>query len=80
MVTVSIDKDLAIDLIESKLREITETIDSILAIWKEKSANEMIEKSRKGKLPESEMDAIALTNLLDRQQDLEKMLSNYGGN
>ncbi|MCE7733269.1 MAG: hypothetical protein GPJ54_00230 [Candidatus Heimdallarchaeota archaeon] len=80
MATVSIDKDLAIDLIESKLREITGTIDSILALWKEKSAKEMIEKSRKGKLPESEMDAIALTNLLDRQQDLEKMLSNYGGN
>ena len=38
----------------------------------------MIEKTRKGDLPEAELDAIALTNLLDKQKHLEDILQALG--
>ena len=80
MATISMDKELAINLLESRLREIVEEINSILNHWKEESATSLIDKSRNGQLPESEMDAIALTNLVENQIEIEKMLLNYGGN
>ncbi|MBN2157701.1 MAG: hypothetical protein JW776_16760 [Candidatus Lokiarchaeota archaeon] len=73
MTQVSIDKDLAIDLIETKLREIKSQIAEILKKWDQDSVTTMIRLSREGKLPESEMDAISLTNLNDKMVELESL-------
>lgn len=70
---VSIDKDLAIDLIETKLREIKFQIAEILKKWDQDSVATMIQLSREGKLAESEMDAISLTNLHEKMTMLENL-------
>ena len=72
MTQISIDKDLAMDLIESKLRNIKKQILEILGKWNQPSAETMIQLSRDGKLPESEIDAIGLTNLQKKMYELEK--------
>ena len=79
MTTVSIKASIAKDLIETKLTVIRSEIEAILKTWGQKSAKEMIEKARRGELPESEMDAIALTNLLDKREELEELMKNIGG-
>ena len=72
MTQISMDKDLAMDLIESKLRNIKKQILEILGKWNQTSAETMIQLSRDGKLPESEIDAIGLTNLQKKMYELEK--------
>ena len=72
MTQISMDKDLAMDLIESKLRNIKKQILEILGKWNQPSAEIMIQLSRDGKLPESEIDAIGLTNLKKKMYELEK--------
>ncbi|QEE16420.1 hypothetical protein DSAG12_02250 [Promethearchaeum syntrophicum] len=72
MTQISMDKDLAMDLIESKLRNIKKQILEILGKWNQPSAEIMIQLSRDGKLPESEIDAIGLTNLQKKMYELEK--------
>ena len=76
MPQVSIDKDLAIDLIETKLREIKSQIAEILKKWDQNSVQTMIQLSREGKLPESETDAISLTNLHEKKTELENLAEN----
>jgi hypothetical protein len=78
MPQVSIDKDLAIDLIETKLREIKSQIAEILKKWGQDSVVTMIQLSREGRLPESEMDAISLTNLNDKMVELESLAQDLG--
>lgn len=80
MTQVSIDKYLAIDLIESKLREIKSHIAEILKRWDQDSVSAMIQLSREGKLPESEMDAINLTNLNEKMRELEKIAQELENN
>ena len=76
MTLVSNDKDLAIDLIETKLREVKSQIAEILKKWDQDSVTTMIQLSREGKLPESEMDAISLTNLNEKMVELESLAQN----
>ena len=76
MTQVSMDKDLAIDLITTKLREIKSQIKGILKKWDQNSVETMIRLSREGKLPESEMDAISLTNLHEKKVELESLAQN----
>ena len=74
MRTVEFEKDFAIDLLETKLAVVKNEIQDILKQWNQESAEEMIEKTRKGELPEAEDDAISLTNLVDIQRYLEEVL------
>ncbi|MHA1618524.1 MAG: hypothetical protein ACTSVZ_04520 [Promethearchaeota archaeon] len=76
MTQISMDKDLANDLIDSKLRNIKEQISEILKRWDQISADKLIQSSRDGELPESEIDAIALTNLQQKMLELEKYQRN----
>ena len=76
MTQISMDKDLASDLIDSKLRSIKKQISEILDKWQQSSVEEMMLLSRSGKLPESELDAIALTNLQQKMFELEKFHRN----
>jgi len=70
------DKDLAKDLIDSKLKNIKTQISEIVEKWNQPSADIMIQLSREGKLPESELDAIGLTNLLKKKFELENLQRN----
>ncbi len=79
MNTISIEQSLAKDLVETKLRFLKKEILKILEKWDQTSANEMIELTRVGKIPEAELDAIALTNLLDKQAELDRLLTKIGG-
>ena len=76
MTQISMDKDLAKDLIDSKLRNIKAQISEILEKWNQPSVENMIQLSRDGKLPESEIDAIGLTNLQQKMFNLEKYQRN----
>ena len=72
MTQISMDKALAQDLIDTKLRSIKNQIREILTKWNQSSIEEMIRLSREGKLPESELDAIGLTNLQQKIFELEQ--------
>ena len=73
--TVSIDQEVARDLIETKLRVLTEKIDAILNKWGLKSIDELVEGAKIGKFPEAEDDAIELQNLSDKRSQIEKLLT-----
>ena len=59
MTQISMDKDLASDLIDSKLRSIKKQISEILDKWQQSSIERMLRLTRSGKLPESELEVIA---------------------
>ncbi len=71
---ISLDPEVARDLIETKLRVLTEKIDSILNKWGLSSIDELIEGAKTGKFPEAEDDAIDLQNLRDKRSQIEKLL------
>ncbi len=74
MTTVVIDQNLALDLIRTKKHKLDKMIQRILDKWRQPTADRMIELTRAGELPEAENDAIALTNLIDKIQELEAVL------
>ncbi len=74
MSTIEFEKNFAIELLETNLTVIKNDITAILKNWNQQSAIEMIERTRNGDLPETEVDAIALTNLLKKQKHLEEIL------
>jgi len=78
MSTIEFEKNFAIELLETNLTVIKNDIATILKNWNQKSAIEMIEMTRRGDLPEAEVDAIALTNLLEKQKHLEEILQSLG--
>ena len=49
MTQISMDKKLAMDLIDSKLRDLKNQIENILKKWEQSSADEMIRLSREGR-------------------------------
>ncbi|MFX0117096.1 MAG: hypothetical protein ACFFB3_21290 [Candidatus Hodarchaeota archaeon] len=79
MTTVTIDQSLARKLVETNLAVIIAEIESILKKWAQTSAKTMIERTERGELPEAEVDAIALTNLLEKRLELEELLATIEG-
>ena len=74
--TVSLEKDIAIDLLEFKLRHIQELLEEILKTWKENNVERFLEKTRSGELEEAEMDAITVEQLLIDIGKYRKILEN----
>jgi len=74
-IAISLDPEIARDLIETKLRVLTEKIDAILKKWNLSSINELIEGAKTGKFLEAEDDAIDLQNLRDKRSQIEKLLT-----
>ena len=72
--TISLDPEIARDLIETKLRVLTEKMDDILNKWDINSIDSLIEGVKIGKYPEAEDDAIDLQNLRDKRYQIEKLL------
>ncbi|MFQ5981624.1 MAG: hypothetical protein ACE5OZ_26055 [Candidatus Heimdallarchaeota archaeon] len=71
---ITLDYEIAKDLIDTKLRLLRNEVAMILDRWNEPSAEIMIRKARSGSLPEAEHDAIVLTNLLERINEFENLL------
>ena len=63
MTTVSVDKVLLDELVDSKLKQITERIDRILAQWDYSSIDDFLRDAANGTLVKVEDDAISLANL-----------------
>jgi hypothetical protein len=77
MTQVSMDKDLAENLINSKLRFIVEEMEKILHKWNYESLQLFLEESRSGKVRNAEDDAIVLQNLLDDQKELHQIKNQW---
>ncbi len=73
MTSVSVDKDLFVELIDFRLASITTEINRILAKWNYRSIEKFLEDGRKGVLAEVEDDGIDLTNLVAMRDQLYKL-------
>ncbi len=73
---VSIDSKIAKDLIETKLKVLTEKINAILKKWNVNSKQDLLEGAKTGRLTEAEDDAIELQNLFDKRTQIEQLLTN----
>ena len=74
IMNVSLDHDVAVDLIRYKLRRMQELIAGILDRWNVTDANDFLKKAKEGAYPESENDAIDLRQLLHEEQKLKTLL------
>ncbi len=77
MTQVSINKELAEDLINSKLRIIVEEMEKILQKWKYDSIELFLTDSKSGKIRNAEDDAIVIQNLLDDQKELHQIKNQW---
>ncbi|MFX0125384.1 MAG: hypothetical protein ACFFAE_17275 [Candidatus Hodarchaeota archaeon] len=68
--TITLENEVAEDLIKFKLQHIQETISSILIKWSEDNIDDFIKKAKTGELADAEMDAITLKQLA---KDIEKL-------
>ncbi len=79
MTSVSIDRVIAEDLINSKISHIRQEINQILIKWDASLAEMMIELTRNGELAEAEVDAISMTNLLENLAKYEQLVMDMDG-
>ena len=77
MASVSIDRDIAIDLVNTKLNAIVQEINDILRRWKYDDPKLFIQDTRNGSLEEAEDDAISLMNLLDVRDNITELKRNW---
>ena len=77
MDTITIDRNLAVNLINSKLRLINEAIEEILTRWDYDSSQQLIDDARTGKIEEAEDDAIGLRQLLLKREELFQLKGSW---
>lgn len=75
--TIELEKELARDLISSKIRHIQQLIEEIMNKWNEKSINDFLNKAETGIYREAENDAIDLKQLLHEEKKLRKLFESY---
>ncbi len=68
------DSNLAEDLIKFKLKSIQETIRKILDKWHESNIDDFLNKAKIGELPDAELDAITIKQLVKDLDKLENLL------
>lgn len=73
--TITLDKEIATDLIETKLRSLDNQIEKILKRWNMNNIDDFIDAARSGILAESEDDAIDIQNLNDKRNEIAKLLN-----
>ncbi|MHA2363549.1 MAG: hypothetical protein ACXAC7_06300 [Candidatus Hodarchaeales archaeon] len=71
--TISLDKAIAEDLLNTKLQLLDKKIQSILDRWNILSIEEFVEKAKAGIIEEAESDAIELQNLADKRDEISKI-------
>jgi hypothetical protein len=74
---VYIDRDVAEDLVNYKLRNIQENINKILKRWDETEASIFLEKAKNGTYSEAENDAIDLKQLLLDEKQLNELINSF---
>ena len=77
MTQVSLNKELAEDLINSKLRIIVKEMEKILQKWKYDSIELFLTDSKSGKIRNAEDDAVVIQNLLDDQKELHQIKNQW---
>ncbi len=77
MTQISLNKELAEDLINSKLRIIVEEMEKILQKWKYDSIELFLTDSKSGKIRNAKDDAIVIQNLLDDQEELHQIKNQW---
>ena len=73
---ISLDKEVAEELIIYKLHRIQGLISDILTRWNETVVDSFLQKARDGTYVEAENDAIELRQLLIEEEKLQKLLEN----
>jgi hypothetical protein len=77
MATIPVEKEILEDLINSKLNQLTQKINTILSKWDYTSIEKFLKHAADGTLQEAEMDAISLTNLVERKDFYMKYRSEW---
>ena len=70
MTSISVDKEILMDLIDSKLKVLQDEIHTILQKWKYISIEKFLSDARDGTLEEAEDDAVCMRNLTDKREEL----------
>jgi len=78
MANVSLDKEIALDLLNTKINSIVQEINLILSRWKYNDPESFISDAKTGVIDEAEDDAIALMNLIDAREDLYNLKRSWG--
>ena len=73
---VEIPYTIAKDLLESKIKDLRERVNEILVTWNQTDSEEFQRMTREGKIPEAEMDAIRIGNIIDSLNEYEKIYAN----
>jgi len=74
MTTVTLDTELARDLLETKTRLLDKEIHDILKKWNVETVDDLVEGARSGNLEEAEDNAIETQNLRDKRREIAKIL------
>ena len=74
---VSVEKEVIVGLINSKLRLILEDMDSILSKWNYQTAEKFLEDARTSVIKNAEDDAVVFRNLLDEHDKLVKLKKSW---
>ena len=77
MTQIKLDKEIAEDLITSKLFVLQQYINDILTRWNESSAKDFLEKARTGIYENAEEDAVELRQLLFDYKKLQDILNKF---
>jgi len=73
MTQISVEKKVFEELLDSKLAVITDKINDILTRWNYNSVELFLTHAADGTIEEAEPDAISLTNLIDKREELYKL-------
>jgi hypothetical protein len=74
---VKVEKELLYELLDFKIRSLTQEIDSILTRWKYNNAPQFLEEAKNGTLKNAEMDAILLKQLVADRDTLQTKKVEY---
>jgi hypothetical protein len=72
--SVTLDSSVVEELVKFKLKSIQDTTNAILEKWHESNADDFIRKARTGEIPDAELDAITVRQLVMDLDRLEQLL------
>ncbi|MHA1651412.1 MAG: hypothetical protein ACTSYB_14565 [Candidatus Helarchaeota archaeon] len=71
---IRLDSNIREDLVKFKLKNIQDKIQMILNKWHEFNIDDFIKKTKTGELPDAELDAITIKQLVKDLESLRKLL------
>lgn len=77
MASVSIDRDFAISLVDTKLHVLKTELDNIMNRWKYNDVDLFLHDSKHGEIKEAEEDAITVKHLIDQINELYTIKSSW---